>query len=457
MAEDLIQTALKTATDTLAIAVGEGVVDQTGPIFARLFPGRKAIIVADGNTMAVGGEQVRSSLDGAGVEQVEPYVFPGKPTLYAGYSNIEILRDYLAGVDAVPIALASGTLNDIVKRAAGELGRPYICVGTAASMDGYASFGASISKDGFKQTLDCPAPAAMIADLDLMATAPVRLTSTGFGDLIEKVPAGADWIICDELGIESIDPYVWNLVQGPLRDALSDPQGCRDSNPPSLKGLAEGLIMSGLAMQAYQSSRPASGGGHHFSHLWEMEKFGMDWDPPLSHGFKVGLGTVAVTALYEALLAKDVPALIDVDAAVAAWPTWDEMEARIRSMIAPDIVEAAVKQTKGKYVSPEELRERLELVKQKWPAIAERVKAQLLPVAELKQKLDTVGAISHPSQLGMPMDRFKDTYYRALWIRTRFVLTDLLLQANILDGLVEELFAPGGFWAQDAENTKSAS
>lgn len=116
------------------------------------------------------------------------------------------MRDFLAQSDRVPVALCSGSLNDIVKRAAGELGRGYLCVATAASMDGYASFGASITKDGFKQTLECPAPTAIIADLELMATAPERLTATGFGDLIEKVPAGADWIICDELGIEAIDP-----------------------------------------------------------------------------------------------------------------------------------------------------------------------------------------------------------------------------------------------------------
>jgi glycerol-1-phosphate dehydrogenase [NAD(P)+] len=48
----------------------------------------------------------------------------------------------------------------------------------------------------------------------------------------------------------------------------------------------------------------------------------------------------------------------------------------------------------------------------------------------------------------MPMDRFRDTYHRARWIRTRFVLTDLLTQANLLDGFVDELFEPGGFWAE---------
>lgn len=447
MAESLIEKALQTATDTKAIEVGRGVVSRTGEVFARLFPGKPAIIVADENTWAVAGEQTAASLTAAGVEQLEPYIFPGKPTLYASYDNIEIIREVLRGVDAVPVAVSSGTLNDIVKRAVGELDRPYICVGTAASMDGYASFGASITKDGFKQTLSCPAPAAVLADLDIMAGAPLRLTATGFGDLIEKVPAGADWIISDALDIEHIDPYVWDLVQGPLRSALADPQGCKDGNPDSLTGLAEGLIMSGLAMQAFASSRPASGGGHHFSHMWEMEHFGLDWDPPLSHGFKVGLGTVSVAALYEVMLSKDIPAMIDIDAAVAAWPSWEEQEAKVRAALSPDLHDAAIAQTKGKYLDADALRARLELFVAKWPEIEAKIRAQLLPAAELQEKLDTIGAITHPSQINMSWDRFRDTYHRARWIRSRYVLTDLLTEANILDPLVDELFEPGGYWA----------
>ena len=57
------------------------------------------------------------------------------------------------------------------KRACGELGRPYAVVGTAASMDGYTAFGASIAVDGYKQTLDCPAPSLAVADLDVTPAA----------------------------------------------------------------------------------------------------------------------------------------------------------------------------------------------------------------------------------------------------------------------------------------------
>ena len=182
-----------------------------------------------------------------------------------------MLREHLRPLaDTVVCSIASGSLNDIAKLASGELDRPYMNVCTAASVDGYTAFGASIARDGFKITRNCPAPVAVVADVDVMAAAPSRLTATGYGDLIEKVPAGADWLLADELGIEPIDPDVWSLVQGPLRDALAQPHRLAVADRAEIAKLAEANLMSGLAMQAMESSRPASGAGHQFSHVWEM-------------------------------------------------------------------------------------------------------------------------------------------------------------------------------------------
>ena len=144
---------------------------------------------------------------------------------------------------------------------------------------------------------------------------------------------------------------MWDLVQGPLASAISDPEGLANGKPEAFNGLVEGLVMSGLAMQKYRiSSRPASGAGHQFSHVWEMEHLGMDQEPPLTHGFKVGLGTISVLALWEKVLEHDFTTL-DVDTAVAKWPTAEEMEAKVRANFTGDMLEPAVKQTMDKYLS----------------------------------------------------------------------------------------------------------
>ena len=152
--DTLIQQAVTTATQTRAIAFGDNALAATGELFAAQFPGSRVLVVADENTYAVAGEPVTASLQGAGVEFAEPpFVFPGTPILYSSYDNVVVLREHLRPLgDTVVCSIAAGTLNDIAKLASGELGRPYLNVCTAASVDGYASFGASISVDGFSRS-----------------------------------------------------------------------------------------------------------------------------------------------------------------------------------------------------------------------------------------------------------------------------------------------------------------
>ncbi len=95
-------------------------------------------------------------------------------------------------------------------------------------MDGYTAYGASITYQGAKQTFSCPAPQAILADIEIIRQAPPLMTAAGYADLFAKVPAGADWILADALGIEPIDEKAWSIVQDGLKDALADPKGARE-------------------------------------------------------------------------------------------------------------------------------------------------------------------------------------------------------------------------------------
>lgn len=445
---ELIDKALRSATDTKAIEFGPGAVRRTGQLFARLFPGKKAQIVADENTFGAAGAAVRRSLREAGVSLERPYMFPGKPTLYADYTEVEKLREFLRPrIDVVVCSIGSGTLNDIAKLASGELERPYMNVCTAASVDGYAAFGASISRDGFKITRSCPAPAGLVADTDVIAAAPQRLTSTGYGDLIEKIPAGADWILADELGIEPIVDPVWRLVQGPLRESLSHPESIGRADPDAVALLAQGNVMSGLAMQALRSSRSASGAGHQFSHVWEMEGHGLDWEPPLSHGFKVGVGTVASCALWQEALALDAGS-IDVDAVVARAPSDVEVEERVRMFLTPRIAREAVRHAVGKNLVGDALRQRVRAIQEHWDAIRERCSAQLISPEEAAEHLRAAGAPYHPEMIRIGWDRFRLTHFKAQMIRPRYTVFDLLVDLGQLTAVVNHLFGPEGYWGR---------
>jgi glycerol-1-phosphate dehydrogenase [NAD(P)+] len=449
MSGERISAALRDATDTRQVVIGPGALGSVGEVFGRGFGDRPAVVVADATTWRVAGEQVQRELEAAGRATEPPYRFPADTLVQADYGNVERLGRALAGHDAVPVSVGSGSLNDIVKLAAHQAGRPYLSVATAASMDGYTAFGAAITRDGYKQTMTCPAPRALVADLEVLAGAPSGMTASGYGDLLGKVTAGADWLVADALGVEPVDPGVWELVQGPLREAVGRPDDLAAGDRGPLERLVEGLVMSGLAMQAHASSRPGSGAEHQFSHLWEMEGLGHDRRPPLSHGFKVGVGTVAIAALYERLLERDHGAL-DVEALVRAWPGPEAVEAAVRAAhTTPGLDEAAVAETMAKHVDADTLGRRLERLADRWPALRERLGAQLLGAQRLRELLAAAGCPTRPSELGLTAAAFRDTYDRARMIRRRYTVLDLASETGLLGELVDELFAPGGFWADE--------
>src|SRR5205814_5992075 len=130
------------------------------------------------------------------------------------------------------------------------------------------------------------------------------------------------------LGVYPLHPQAWHVAQSRLRELVSDPAGVRAAEPKAIARLVEGLMFGGFAMQAAKSSRPASGAEHQFSHLWDMQHHTFNGIAP-SHGFKVGIGVLASLALQEYLLAMDVNTF-DIETAVDSWPTFEELERKIR-------------------------------------------------------------------------------------------------------------------------------
>ncbi len=249
---ELIAGAVAKSAAVAEVLVGRGVLAEAGALFRRHFGAGPACIIADDNTWAAAGAAVQASLVTAGVA-VRVHVLPGKPRLKPTVDLANSLRDVLAVDGSVPVAVGSGVINDVVKHAAFGLARDYMCVGTAASMDGYTSAGAPLSDKGFKKTIQCRPARVVLGDLDVIAAAPPQMTGWGYGDLAGKVPAGGDWIIADALGIETVDDVAWPLVQGGLRGWLGAPEAIVAGDRAALEGLFAGLTLVGLAMEVHGS------------------------------------------------------------------------------------------------------------------------------------------------------------------------------------------------------------
>lgn len=440
--------ALAAASETRQLEIGAGVSSAAPRVFQQQFGNRAAVIVADLNTFRAAGQAVAEAFGAAGHPMLEPFLFQA-PDLYAEHRFVSELEAALRSHTAIPVAVGSGTINDLTKLASHRTARPYMCVATAASMDGYTAFGASITYEGAKQTFQCPAPAAVVADVEVICAAPGEMNAWGYADLVAKVPAGADWILADALGDEPIHAPAWAMVQGPLREMVSDPTGVRSRKPAPVEKLVEGLLLSGFAMQAAKSSRPASGAEHQFSHLWDMQHHTHNGRAP-SHGFKVGIGTLASAALYERLLAQPVERL-DVAQCCAAWRDEESWAAHARELLGEnELVEVAARELRAKHSSPPQLREQLELLKTLWPKLRERLSGQLLPVAILRQMLRDVGAPTEPEQIGITRARLRQSYWQAFCIRRRFTVLDVAIRTGLLEVCLAEIFGPGGLWPTKA-------
>lgn len=432
MTIDHTEAALRTASETRTILLRSDAVAEVAHVFASTFGGRPALVVADSFTYAAAGEAVQQQLSKAGIAAGEPLLFGAPPVFHADWERVLAIEAALQGSDAIPIAVGSGTVNDLTKLAAHRARRPYMVVGTAASMDGYTAYGAGITRDGFKLTYDCPAPVAVVADLSVLTSAPLELTASGYADLLGKVTAGADWLVADALEVEPIDPTVWPTVQHPLRQWLSGPHRLRERDPAAMANLVEGLLLTGLAMQAARSSRPASGSEHQFSHLWEMQGVAKGGQEP-SHGFKVGIGTLAITALCERLLARDFTRL-DIAALCAVWPAPQAVERRVRATHTdPVLVEKAVDFSLAKHPTQEQLAARLRLLKERWPSLRERLRAQLIPAAELRQMLQAAGCPVEPEAIGLSQADLRASYVAARQIRPRYTVLDMAAEAGCLE------------------------
>lgn len=440
-----IDEALSRATDTKALRIGAGVLPAAVDMFRALFPDKKPIIIADSTTYAIAGDRLQRCFSASGLLPDPPYVFTDSD-LHAEWRFVRILDEVLSSTDAIPVAVGSGTINDLTKLCSSHNNRRYMTVATAASMDGYTAYGASVTRDGAKQTFSCPAPLGAVADTEIIAAAPPEMTASGYADLFAKVPAGADWILADVLGAEAMDDFSFSLVQDGLKSALADPEGARRGDLKCVERLIEGLLLGGFAMQAHKSSRPASGADHQFSHLWNMEHHRMTDGHVPSHGFQVSIGMLMSTALYQRMLQEDFTRL-DVDRCVDGWPTLEQARRRAAEMFRDtDFPTIGVTETEAKYVSRQELRRQLNILKSNWTDIKCRIESQIIPFEVASARLYAVGAPVRPEQIGISRSRLRDSAIRAQHIRRRYTILDLAVRTCRLDDWLDAIFGKGCAW-----------
>lgn len=231
--------------------------------------------------------------------------------LHADNHGVALAMEQLPDKFDYLIAIGSGTIHDITRYLAYTKNVPFVSCPTAASVDGFCSSVAAMTWDGFKKTFTAMAPKIVVADLDIVSKAPVFLTNSGFGDMIGKFIALADWKIAHELTGEYFCPAIHDMTLDATNAVMESAEDIKNGDISAFEKLMYGLLMSGLAMQLLGNSRCASGAEHHISHLIEMEPDALGIHSDALHGEKVGVGTLIASNEYHRI--KNNPSLLSGD------------------------------------------------------------------------------------------------------------------------------------------------
>ncbi|MCA3442137.1 MAG: sn-glycerol-1-phosphate dehydrogenase [Rhodobacter sp.] len=424
--EDVLGRAVARSANVAEVRIGRGALAETAAVYSRHFTG-PAVLLADDRGWAAAGPQAEAALTRAGIAS-RRRVIAARPRPKPTVDLADSLRAVLQPGET-PVSIGSGVMNDVVKHAAFTLGIPYMCIATAASMDGYTSAGAPLSDKGFKKTIPCRPARVLLADLDVIAAAPPEMTGWGYGDLAGKVPAGGDWMIADALGIEAIDDVAWPMVQDGLAGWLSQPELIAAGDRNAIEGLFLGLTLVGLAMEAHGSSRPASGADHQLAHLWEMDDLHHNQER-VSHGACVAVGTVATLRMYDWLLSRD---RLSIDPARAAGVTLAAKEDEIRRLFGPgEIADRAIAETRLKHVEGAAMAARLTRLHEVWPALSARLRDRLWTADRMAAHLDRAGAPSSGAGIGVDGGYLYQSILKARFLRSRYTVLDLLDECGLL-------------------------
>lgn len=279
------------------IVIGEDIAYKIIDIASDYKSGR-IFFIADNNTYDVYGKRVEQLLKDNNFN-LKSYIFNTSP--HALVPDERALGRLLLEVEkdtSLMITVGSGSLNDLTRVLSSRLEIPYVIVGTAPSMDGYASTNSPMIVEGFKTTYEAVYPLAIIADINVMKEAPMIMLHAGFGDILAKYTALTDWDLSRRLNNEYYCETSVRLMKNAVKKCVDNVDGIVKRDSKAIRYMIEALILSGIAMGLVGNSRPASGGEHHFAHFWEMRALKEGRPHPL-HGNSVGVGAVITSSIYQ--------------------------------------------------------------------------------------------------------------------------------------------------------------
>lgn len=388
--------------------------------FCRSKRYQKFMLVCDENTHAVLGKRIENILDDQDWH-VRTVVLRGAEVI----ADEEYLIQVLMQADAEPrtyLAVGSGTITDITRFCSHRTLNPFISLPTAPSVDGFASLIAPVVVRRFKDTAYAQAPLAIFADIQTLCTAPRDMIAAGFGDMLGKYTALADWRISHLLQGEPYNPLIAARTRRALEFCVNNTAEIRKATPTGITNILDGLVESGICMMLNGNSRPASGAEHHLSHYWEM-KLLQENRPAVLHGAKVGIGTIHIARQYEGIRGLS---RVEVEHKLEkrTLPKRQDELLKIKAAFGPISTDIEREQQRFLDMTPQEFSVLKAAIAAEWDSIIE-IAESVPTAADIQALLEQVGAPTDITMLGMQGDEEAEALQYGHYLRGQFTVTKL--------------------------------
>ena len=412
------------------VVIGKGVVQQL-PELIQSLGGTKAFVLADVNTYRAAGERVCKILQQAGIPSAS-YIFPQESLEPDEKSVGSAVMHFDAACDVI-VTVGSGVLNDIGKILSNLTGKPYMIVGTAPSMDGYASASSSMTRDGLKISLPSRSADVIIGDTDILCQAPLHMMKAGRGDMLAKYVSICEWRISHLITGEYYCEQVAQLIRSALKRCADNAEGLLARDEKAVQAVFEGLVIGGVAMNYAGLSRPASGVEHYISHVIDMRavEFGTPMD---LHGIQCAIGTLIAARAYEKLktITPDRAKAL-AHAAAFDYSSWQQTLRDLLGKGAESMI--ALEAREGKYDVVAHA-ERLEVILQNWDEILKIMDEEIPSVQTLTALMDMIDAPKTLGEIGIDESLLPTIFCATKDIRDKYVLSRLAWDLGIEDELI---------------------
>ena len=411
------------------IYIGKGLIARVPEYIRRRGLGTSCVLVADDNTWRVAGAEVEKALTAAGFAVTSCVIHREGDMLPDDLSCGEVLLSITRETEFL-IAVGSGTVNDTTRINAERTKLPFVSVGTAPSMDGYASAVAPLLHRGLKIQRPAVCPEIIVCDLDVLATAPMPMIASGVGDVLGKYIAIADWKLGAIINGEPCCPVCVEMVTRAVAALVDHVDEIAAKTETGMRILIEALLLSGVTIMIIDNTRAVASIEHNIAQYWEMIMVQQGLEPPM-HGASVGVSTLLVWPMFERFAKEDLSTL-DLEAVRARRISREKRERWMRHSYGAEGGNAIMRENPGDFLPWEEQERRIRTARERFDEIR-AVIAEMPPQAKIREVMMKLNAEMTPEEEHIPDDLLRRSMHCGKDYRTRYTLFKLIDECGLLE------------------------